>query len=580
MSIKVTCPQCERTLAVPASDAGKAAMCNACGQRVMIPYADVSTMELGKLPAPPDPPATPTAASPQPEPPAAFTPPFDDAPPRTEIPSVRQPWVVRAAIVVLIVVPLAALAAVMAMRRQPSTVSPELTWEADHRAEIVSLIADAEASVVGGDLVNAARKYRGIDLFVADHPIADPSIRAALDGASLAKRKVLATLVERAGSALPPMPKSSPAPPSAASAVPESIPSATSPESAPPPPTPQKTPLSPATQPPAAPVVSHSFLKVAKLPYPVDPMNDERIGAAIQSGANWLMRRFDPRTHELSPSDRHDITHHGGLDALCVYALLQCGLAIHDERLDIHKDFTKGILTALDAIKMEPYIQTYGRGLRASALAVHDRKEDHDVLARDVRWLLKAHKDGAYSYDAVTDVNNWDNSNSQYGVLGVWSGAEANIEIPSAYWAAVQKHWDTCQTKEGGWGYTFDGARLSMTLAGTASLVRVPGLARRHAHRRPRAVFARRSAKALKYLEQGDTVMAVDGGYTLYGVERVGLASGFKFFGQARLVSRTRPRHPRPPGPPRRLVDGTVGRRSRDGVRAALPRARPPPDSS
>src|SRR5438270_8830287 len=120
-------------------------------------------------------------------------------------------------------------------------------------------------------------------------------------------------------------------------------------------------------------------------------------------------------------------------------------MAIRDERLDVHKELMAGLLGALDEMGMERYSMTYGRALRATALSLYSRKEDARALHADVNWLLKAQKNGAYTYAEMTDATGWDNSNAQYGLLGVWSGAEAGIEVPQAYWAAVEKHWTDCQ---------------------------------------------------------------------------------------------------------------------------------------
>src|SRR5204862_729541 len=86
----------------------------------------------------------------------------------------------------------------------------------------------------------------------------------------------------------------------------------------------------------------------------------------------------------------------------------------------------------------------------------------------------------------------WDNSNSQYGALGVWSGAEVGVEVPEKYWKAVQRHWTECQLPTGEWCYRpgLDAA-YSMTCGGVASLLitndylEAALLARKAAGRRP-----------------------------------------------------------------------------------------------
>src|SRR6185503_12915369 len=42
---------------------------------------------------------------------------------------------------------------------------------------------------------------------------------------------------------------------------------------------------------------------------------------------------------------------------------------------------------------------TYTHSLRASALATYNRAEDKEILAADVKWLIAASVDGAYTYD-------------------------------------------------------------------------------------------------------------------------------------------------------------------------------------
>src|SRR5258706_12710753 len=45
MPIKVICPRCARSLTVPDSEGGLAALCNACGQRLVIPATIMPPVE-------------------------------------------------------------------------------------------------------------------------------------------------------------------------------------------------------------------------------------------------------------------------------------------------------------------------------------------------------------------------------------------------------------------------------------------------------------------------------------------------------------------------------------------------------
>jgi hypothetical protein len=82
---------------------------------------------------------------------------------------------------------------------------------------------------------------------------------------------------------------------------------------------------------------------------------------------------------------------------LCVYALLQSGQAIPDERLNGRAKGMKAMLDHLRASTMQGY-ETYGRAIRASALAVYNRAEDRDCLKADVTWLINASRNGAHTY--------------------------------------------------------------------------------------------------------------------------------------------------------------------------------------
>src|SRR5205085_3564200 len=53
---------------------------------------------------------------------------------------------------------------------------------------------------------------------------------------------------------------------------------------------------------PAALQPPDSVLHVAAPARPPQPLDDQQIGRAIQHGVDWLIERFDPKTHQLPPS--------------------------------------------------------------------------------------------------------------------------------------------------------------------------------------------------------------------------------------------------------------------------------------
>ena len=136
----------------------------------------------------------------------------------------------------------------------------------------------------------------------------------------------------------------------------------------------------------------------------------------------------------------------------------------------------------------------------------------------------------------------WDNSNSQYGLMGVAAGADIGIEVPDQYFHEVEQHWLTYQLRTGEWCYRLDrtAGYLAMTCAGVASLMttndylQAPYVARVGHQAGP---VDDALGAAFDWLARGDNAVTVDGpqkvyvGYTLFGLERVGLATGYKYIG-------------------------------------------------
>jgi len=201
--------------------------------------------------------------------------------------------------------------------------------------------------------------------------------------------------------------------------------------------------------------------------------------------------------------------------------------------------------------------KTYELGLRANAFLAAMKRSGmqnspyRPCLRSDVLLLILSTAEGRYSYDCLGDGSSgkgrWDNSNSQYGVLGVWAGVQADEEVPREYWYKVLKHWTECQTPDGGWSYNSKrDPTATMATAGLASMfvcydnLLADVFLRCDQGPEVQAVL-RPLNKGLNWLDRNFGNVVQGGGdpgigdifYLLYGVERVGLASGYKYFGKA-----------------------------------------------
>ena len=201
---------------------------------------------------------------------------------------------------------------------------------------------------------------------------------------------------------------------------------------------------------------------------------------------------------------------------------------------------------ALDALASLEIDGTYSLGLRASvwlAAAEQNAAKYMPLLRKDVVQLVNSTADGSYGYKSNGDgKSRGDNSNSQYGLLGVWAGARASLEISQQYWLRVLAHWIGCQSGDGGWDYRGSASsKPTMVAAGVASLFVCYDNLLSGASSFLKCQTTQQMALAQLPIQRGlqwfdrnyaKTVGGHPNGYYLYGVERVGLASGYKYFGK------------------------------------------------
>jgi hypothetical protein len=449
-------------------------------------------------------------------------------------------------------------------------VNPSDAWEKSTAADLVTQKQSADRMALAGQLQQAYDAYASLLQTIAGHAARDPLILNIATGARSAQDQVFAALLRKRTLATQ-APASQPGDVESAAAEPaqSSAPSfAAVPAPAPQPLAaaalePVEPPTDgPGTPPPTAPAEPPTAARppvALRTYYAPAAVTDEQIGQAIHRGVMFLQRAFRNGQLQSGSGGYNDLQHWAGaystagVDALCVYALLHAGQANDEKWLAADAPFTSQML---ERLKAYDYRATYHRSLRAAALAVYHRPADYAALEADVNWLVDSARDGAYTYLAqagsggqstplyLQGYPTWDNSNSQYGLLGVWAGAAAGVSVPDNYWIAVERHWNTCQLPDGQWGYlSGEAGRLTMTDAGVASLLVTRDYLdhpRRYAgsmldtgidHRGGSAALQR----GLDWLDQGDNAIPsqdVDWlGYALYGVERVGLASGYKYFG-------------------------------------------------
>ena len=66
--------------------------------------------------------------------------------------------------------------------------------------------------------------------------------------------------------------------------------------------------------------------------------------------------------------------------------------------------------------------------------------------------------------------SDWDNSVTQYGVLGIWAAKRAGFDPGDEFWQRMSKHFRTRQNKDGGWGYQTSRSTANMATAGLATM--------------------------------------------------------------------------------------------------------------
>ncbi len=243
----------------------------------------------------------------------------------------------------------------------------------------------------------------------------------------------------------------------------------------------------------------------------------------------------------------------GGRTALMVYALIAAGEDVHSPKL----------APAIEWLKHADLVGVYALGVRSQVwLLMPETPETRKLIGADADALAKGYNlagKAKYLYGYYTnkrDINTVDHSASQFGVLGMWAAEQLRPEsVSDTYWQQVDARWANDQDKaSGGWfyrqgpsgGVAHGGTQASMTAAGVATLfITQDYVGPAQSARCNGNVTVPAIDNGLRYMAThlddwapaGATFVPGQGRpawfscYTLYGVERIGVASGLKYIG-------------------------------------------------
>jgi len=247
--------------------------------------------------------------------------------------------------------------------------------------------------------------------------------------------------------------------------------------------------------------------------------------------------------------------HRVGLSSLAVLALLNSGLTDEDPSVAAGLRYLRTV--------QDPE-ETYNLATMIMALAAAGDRDIGRItrLANRLASIQRQGGDGrgAWGYGDRSRVGWWDNSNTQFALLGLREAAYAGVSIDQEVWELAQDHWLQGQgggfafdggQRGNGWDYTGGrsaGGTGSMTVAGVASLTITSEFLRNQAGETatgdidccgadPDDDQARAAIESGKRWLATNFRVSTNPGhsqyqlYYLYGLERAGRLTGTRLFG-------------------------------------------------
>src|SRR5688572_23643810 len=282
-----------------------------------------------------------------------------------------------------------------------------------------------------------------------------------------------------------------------------------------------------------------------------DQFTNDPVGLSVRRAVEFLYSQQKNGNWEEAPRRQGDDAastagaQWGGISAMVTYALLAAGESPQDPRMK----------QTIDWLVKNEIIGTYAMGMKLQIwnYMEHLSEEQKQSLRKDATLLMNAIKVvgvkpgdeqyGMFHYYLDPTKASYDHSTSNYGVLGMWAAAQRNLEVPTDFWRVVDAAWRRNQHKEGSWSYhkapgAGHGPTVSMTAAGVATLFITQDYITQ-SNQQEQGWECRGNIqdenieRGLKWLADHYQGVFTESWkmYALYNVERVGTASGRKYFG-------------------------------------------------
>jgi hypothetical protein len=303
-----------------------------------------------------------------------------------------------------------------------------------------------------------------------------------------------------------------------------------------------------------------AWLCALTLAVPCFPATPEEVDKAVQKGQEFLYSKLgkdgtweEVPKPELSTAKEGKWTdlkarQWGGITSIATYALLASGENPQEAKLK----------PAIDFLSKANIHSTYGLGLSSQVWLLTPASAQtravmaHDVQMIDSGMIKKGVDAGFYGYwtgsKLGTDEAHWstaagyapqpkgwhDLSNSQYAILGMWALDQAGAEVPTEFWKTADAAWKKAQEADGSWKYN-SGKEPSaaMTAAGIATLFITQDYTATDTWSACRGgAPTPQIDKGMEWMDKAIEKVVEDGDfYTMYGIERIGVASGRKYIG-------------------------------------------------